>query len=137
MSAVVTGDADDRVRSQQPARLRIRHVRLADMRSITAIARRQVRPIVDDESDIMRVRDRHQHIDRTPDRRVVDLFQSKLQTGDITAAQRRFKLLGERDRLQDGGGHEIEPASGCFARSIGLGLCQPPAAGGVEIVDTG
>jgi hypothetical protein len=69
----------------------------------------QVGAIVHDERDTARLRDRLQHAGGAPDRVVIDVLQAQLQTGDIAARQRLFKIPGEPVRIKDGWRNQVEP----------------------------
>ena len=60
IAAAVAGDADDAVRTQKAPRLGIGRVFLADMDAVAAGREREVGPVVHDEGDVARLRDRAQ-----------------------------------------------------------------------------
>ena len=94
MAAVIAGDADDAVGAEEPARLGIGRVLLADMDAVAAGGEREVGPVVHDEGDVARLRDRPQHVGGAADRVVVDILEAKLHAGDVAGIER----LGEPRR---------------------------------------
>ncbi len=81
------GHADDAVGPQQPPRLGIGHVLLADMDAVATEFGGEIGPVVHDKGDIVRLRDRLQHRGRPANRVVVDILEPQLQAGDIAAGQ--------------------------------------------------
>src|SRR5439155_8578333 len=95
MPAVAAGDPDDPVGPEEPARLVIRRVLLADMHAVAAELGGKVGAVVHDEGDAALLRDRLQDLRGAPDRGIVDLLQPQLQAGDIAAGERFLEVPGK------------------------------------------
>ena len=85
----MAGDADDRVGAEQRARLGVGRVLLPDMHAVAAGRERQIGPVVHQEGDAARLRDRPQHVGGAADRVVVDVLQPQLHAGDVAGIERR------------------------------------------------
>ena len=77
--------------------------------AVTVELRGEVRPIIHDERDAARLRDRLQHRGRPAHRGIVDLLEPQLQAGDIAARERLFEVLREPVGIQRRRRNEIEP----------------------------
>ena len=109
VAAVAAGNADDAVGAQQPARLGIGHVVLADMHPVASEFGGEVGAVVHDEGDAARLRDRLQDPGRAPHRVVVHILQAQLQAGDIAAGQRRRQFGREAVGVEGGRRDQVEP----------------------------
>ncbi len=107
---VAAGDPDDAVRAQQPARLGVRHVLLADMHPVAIELGGEVRAVVHDEGDAAPLRDRLQHPRGAPNRGVVDLLQPELQAGGIAAGERFLEVARKAIGVERGRGDQVEPS---------------------------
>ena len=109
----MASDADDLLVTDQPARLRIGRVFLPHMAAVGSHFGGDIGPVIDDKRDLVRMRDRHQNVDRVTDRVIRRVLQAQLQAGNVTARQRRFKVTGKTRRLQHRRRDQIEPAACC------------------------
>src|SRR6185312_7362105 len=85
--AVMTGDADDAA-GQQPPRLGVGGILLADMDAVAAQFGGKVGPVVQDEGSAGRLYHGAQRIHRAADFLIADVLQAQLERGDIAAFQR-------------------------------------------------
>jgi len=69
----------------------------------------EIWPVVHDERDIAVLGDRLKDPRGAPDRVVVDVLQTQLQTGHIAAGERLFKFLGKSLRVERGRRDQIKP----------------------------
>jgi hypothetical protein len=69
----------------------------------------EIGPVVHDEGDSARLRDRLQDAGCRPDRRIVAVFEAQLQAGDVAAGERLFELAGEAVGFKRGRRYQIEP----------------------------
>ena len=109
VTAVVTGDADDGRWPEQPPRLGIAGILLAEMDAVAAGGFGEIGAVVHQKGDVVLLRHRHQRIRGAADRIVGGFLQAKLQAGDIAGVERQGKPVGEI-RRQFWRGNEIEAA---------------------------
>ena len=109
IAAAAAGHPDDAVGPQEPARLGVGHVLLADMDAVAIELGGEIGTVVHDESDGVRLRYRLQHRGRAPDRGVVDIFEPQLQAGDIAARQCLLEFFGEAVRVERRRRNQVKP----------------------------
>jgi hypothetical protein len=69
----------------------------------------KIRPVVHDEGDAVLLCDRQQDPGGAADRRIVDVLKAQLQTRDIAAGERLFKVLGKLVRVERRRRDQIKP----------------------------
>ena len=109
MPAVAAGHPDDALGAEEPARLGVRRILLADMHPVAVEFGGKVGPVVHDERDAALLRNRLQDPRGTPDRGVVDLLQPELQAGDIAPGERFLEVPGKAVRVERGRRDQVEP----------------------------
>ena len=111
MPAVMAGDADDGLFTDDPPRLGDRHVGLAQMNAVATQFSREVRSVVQEQGDAIRPADRAHCTNHRADDLIRRILQANLQGRDIAALHRAGQLRGEGGGIADDvRGDQIETA---------------------------
>ncbi len=107
----MAGDADDPIGADQPARLLVRSILLADMDAIAARLGGEIGPVVEQEGGAAPLRDRLQDVAGAPDVVIGGLFQAKLHAGDVARVEGLRQRVAKAQGIECRRRHQIEPAA--------------------------
>lgn len=114
----MTGDADDLVEAQNPARVLVGGVFLADMNAVGVQSQRQIGPVIDDEGHAALLRDGAEAAAHFEHLVVGHILQAQLQAGDVARVQSGDQGLFEFRQIGDGRRRNgVKPANGLIVHS--------------------
>ena len=128
MSRRLAGDAHLPVGSDDPARLGIGHVVLADMHAVAVEFHRQVWPVVHDQRRVALLADRPQRVGDAGDLVVGNVLQPELESRNVAAVEGGTQFVGEDRRMLDAGGRDEIETGGHGLPDFRVVYAEPGAA---------